>query len=73
MIDAVKNAGIDLVTTSNNHSFDTGLNGLKRTAQQLKKHDLDFIGTYEEKPDSRIKMKEINEIKVGFISLYGND
>ena len=68
VIDAVKNAGIDLVTTSNNHSFDTGLNGLKRTAQQLKKHDLDFIGTYEEKPDSRIKMKEINEIKVGLLA-----
>lgn len=68
VIDAIKNAGIDLITTTNNHSFDTGLDGLKRTAQQLKKHDLEFIGTYEEKPESRIKMKEVNGFKVGLLA-----
>lgn len=67
-IDAIKNAGIDLVTTTNNHSFDTGLEGLQRTAKTLEEHNLDYIGTYYEPPSSRIKIKEINGIKIAILA-----
>lgn len=68
IIDAMKNAGINLVNTTNNHSFDTGLEGLQRTAKILEENDLDHIGTYHSSPTSRIKMKEINNINVGILA-----
>lgn len=68
VIDAIKKSGIDLVTTTNNHSFDTDLEGLQRTAKTLENHDLDYVGTYYSSPTSRIKMKQINNIDIGILA-----
>lgn len=51
--------------TSNNHSYDTGLFGLKRTAQVLKQRGIEFIGTREVETDPAYAVKEINNIKIG--------
>ena len=45
LADVMKKAGINLFLTSNNHCYDTGLTGLKRTANVLKSKKIDFIGT----------------------------
>lgn len=68
VIDAIKKSGIDVVTTTNNHSFDTDLEGLQRTAKILEDHDLDYVGTYYSSPTSRIKMKQINNINIGILA-----
>src|SRR5699024_10682249 len=47
-IDAVKNAGIDFLTHANNHSLDTGSDGLKRTAQMIRDKGLRSVGSYAE-------------------------
>lgn len=43
--DAVKEAGIDLVSTANNHTFDRGYDGLVRTIEVLEKKGIPYAGT----------------------------
>lgn len=43
---AVKNAGMDLVSTANNHTFDRGMAGLIRTLETLDKYGVAHTGTY---------------------------
>lgn len=43
---AVKNAGIDLVSTANNHTFDRGMAGLIRTLEVLDRCGVAHTGTY---------------------------
>lgn len=62
---AIKNSGLNFLVTANNHSYDTGLFGLKRTAQVLKQNGIEFIGTRETTADSTYAVKEINGIKIG--------
>lgn len=65
LADYIKDAGINLLLTANNHSYDTGLFGLKRTARVLKNKGISFIGTRESEEDSLYTVKEINGIKIG--------
>lgn len=44
----VKNAGVDLVSTANNHCLDRGKNGLDKTIEILDEIGLNHIGTYKE-------------------------
>src|SRR5690625_3902976 len=66
-IDAIKDAGIDVLTTANNHSLDTGSQGLKRTVEVIREKGLSSVGTYDEKPESRVFMQEVRseERRVG--------
>lgn len=45
IVDALKNIGIDLVSTANNHSMDTGVQGVKRTYKTLKEKGILPVGT----------------------------
>ena len=65
LLDVVKNSGIGFLTTANNHCYDTGLFGLKRTAAQLKAKNIDFIGTKETDADPVYTVKNVNGIKIG--------
>lgn len=42
---AIKNAGIDLVSTVNNHTLDRGADGMVRTMRVLDEIDLSYVGT----------------------------
>ena len=46
MADAVKNAGIDLVSTANNHTFDRGMEGAVRTLKVLDDKGISHTGSY---------------------------
>lgn len=64
-IEDIQNAGLDVLITANNHSLDTGSDGLKRTAEMMKKFKMDHVGTYDKPPeDSRFLLKEVNGLKV---------
>jgi len=67
-IDAIKYAGFDVLTTANNHSLDTGSEGLKRTVEAIQSKGIDAVGTYNKKTESRVLMKEVKEIKVAILS-----
>lgn len=66
LADAIKSSGLNFLITANNHAYDTGLYGLKRTAQVLKQRGIEFIGTRETTDDPTYAVKEINGIKIGF-------
>lgn len=68
LIDALKYAGIDVLSTANNHSLDTGRDGLKRTVQVIREKGLDSVGTYDEKPNSRVLIKDVQGIKIAIVS-----
>lgn len=68
LADNIKKAGINLLLTTNNHSYDTGLFGLKRTVQILKERKIGFLGTKETESDPSFLVKDINGIKIGMAS-----
>ena len=71
--DALKDAGFDLLSTINNHSYDKGDIGVERTLEVLKKKGFDTVGTREKESDSDYIVKDINNIKVGITSYsYGD-
>ena len=45
---AIKNAGIDFLSTANNHCMDRGLDGLKRTVRKLEEIGVSHDGTYDD-------------------------
>ncbi len=65
LLDYLKADGFDMLLTSNNHSLDTGLAGLKRTVSQIKQRNIDFLGTKEVESDPTYLVKNINGIKIG--------
>ena len=68
-LDSIKGSGIDLVTISNNHILDKGINGVKETAENLNERNLDYVG-YKE----RYKMVNIKNLKVGILAYtYGTN
>ena len=74
LLDYVKADGFDMLLTANNHCLDTGLAGLKRTVQQLKAKNLDFLGTKETADDPTYIVKDINGIKIGMVAYtYGTN
>lgn len=75
--DAVKNSGIDFVTTANNHLLDMKFEGARRTIQILNEKQLDFIGTYsslEDKKNNSVKILERGGIKFAILAYtYGTN
>ncbi len=69
----IKDAGIGLVTTCNNHAFDRGLEGLLDTLDNLDAAGIDHVGTYRNREESSRKfIREIKGVKIGFIAYsYG--
>lgn len=65
LADAMKGAGIDLLLTANNHSYDNGSSGFNNTITQLKNRNIAFIGT-RQSGDKNYYVRDINGIKVGF-------
>ncbi|MCR8745175.1 CapA family protein [Romboutsia lituseburensis] len=73
LVDAVKNAGIDIVSTINNHSFDKGDLGLERTLKICKEKGLETVGTVENISDKNYIIKDVSGINVGITAFsYGN-
>lgn len=69
----LKAAGFTILTTSNNHSFDKGIKGLKKTIQVLKIAGLNHTGTFEDTADKkRSIILDVNGCRIGLISYtYG--
>ena len=72
---AMKNAGIDLVSTANNHSLDTGYSGIESTIDFLDQEGIIHTGTYKSEEDrDKTTIVEIKGLKVAFLSFtYGTN
>jgi poly-gamma-glutamate synthesis protein (capsule biosynthesis protein) len=67
-LDAVKYAGFDILSTANNHTLDTYKEGLIRTLDEIEERGMLSVGTYREKPESRVLYVEEKGIKIAFLS-----
>ena len=65
VVDALKNAGVDMLLTANNHSYDTHTAGLLRTVSVVREKGLDYLGTRDNTEESFYKVKDVGGVKVG--------
>lgn len=71
-LDSIKNSGIDLVTTANNHLLDRGVDSVLRTIDNLNEKSLDFVGSYANNDDNKRKIVEIDGMRIGILAYtYG--
>ena len=72
---ALKDIGIDIVTTAGNHCLDKGFKGLSETIDVLDENGLEHLGTYKTAEDQqKLFVKDLNGAKVAFIDYsYGTN
>ena len=72
---ALKNIGVDVLSTANNHSLDKGYSGLTSTIDKLDEIGLEHIGTYKSSEEQeKILIKDVNGISIAFLSYtYGTN
>lgn len=72
---AIKDAGFDFLCTANNHSMDTGEDGILRTLEVVKKNGLGYTGTFLSKADhDSMRILDIKGIKLGILNYtYGTN
>lgn len=64
----IKNIGIDMLSTANNHALDFGIEGLIKTAKEIEKIGIDYTGTHFPNQE-KYKIVDIKGVKIGFIAL----
>ena len=71
-LDEIKRAGIDFVTTANNHCYDGGEAGLLRTLYLLNERGISHTGTFTSLEEKRYLVLTVGGIRVAILSLtYG--
>ena len=71
----LKEFGIDVVSTANNHSLDTGYKGIESTIDYLNEVGILHTGTFKSVEDQEnIVIKEVNGLKLAFLAYtYGTN
>lgn len=67
IVDGAKDAGFDMLLTANNHSNDTGFDGITRTLEVIDERGMDRLGIVRDVSEKKYAVKEINGIRVGMI------
>ena len=67
IVPSLQSAGFDMLTTANNHCYDTHSAGFHRTQQVLKDAQMDYTGTFSGAGDARYLVKDLNGVQVGMI------
>ncbi len=72
---ALKDIGVDIITTAGNHCLDKGFKGLCETIDVLDENEIEHLGTYKTAEDqNKLFIKDINGAKVAFIDYtYGTN
>ena len=65
ILDGLKNAGVDLLLTSNNHAYDTSSIGISRTIEKIEESQLLYLGTKKSPEDPNYMIMELNDIRLG--------
>lgn len=72
LADAIKNSGVDIVSTINNHTYDRGSDGVYRTLDVLNSKDIEHVGTQINDEDENFLIKDIDGVKLGITAYsYG--
>lgn len=72
---ALKEIGVDIISTAGNHALDYGYSGLCRTIDVLDVSGISHLGTYKTKEDSeKLLIKDVKGVKIAFINYtYGTN
>lgn len=65
ILSSLKKAGVDCLLTANNHTYDTGAHGVKRTLSKVKESGFDSVGTRQAEADKKYLVKDVKGIKLG--------
>lgn len=68
IVSALANAGVDVCLTANNHSYDTGYDGMLRTLDIVSNNNLGHLGTRKTNTEPFVMVKQINGIKIGMVN-----
>lgn len=63
----LQGAGVDMLLTATNHSYDTGLASMKRTIRVIGDMGMDHLGTRSSTEEPFYIVKDLNGIKVGMV------
>ncbi len=71
----LKDIGVDVLATANNHCMDKGNSGLVSTLDYLDKYEISHMGTYRSQEEqNKILVKDVNGIKIAFLAFtYGTN
>jgi len=67
-VQALARAGVDLVTTANNHCFDMGLEGVVSTLRVLREEGIESFGTGQRTEDLGPKIMDLASVRLGFVT-----
>lgn len=65
---ALKNSGINLVATANNHTYDNGGEAMLRTLDILHGQELETFGTQKTVEEKNYIIRDVKGVKIGFAS-----
>lgn len=71
----LKELGIDVLSTANNHSLDKGYSGIESTIDYLDIEEISHMGTYKSiEKQNEILYKQVNGLKIAFLAFtYGTN
>lgn len=70
---ALKNAGVDMVQTANNHCLDRGVSGLNATVANIRSAGLAYLGT-RDRPEDSFRIISLDGFRLGFLAAtYGTN
>lgn len=70
-LEAIKNAGINVLVTANNHCLDQGLKGALETMDWIEKYNIPYTGTFKSQQDRQtepVLFLEKNNIKIALVN-----
>lgn len=74
LLSALKDSGFDMLTTANNHCFDRGEDGLRRTILKIKEAGLEHTGTRISEEEPAYLVKDFDGTTVAFVAYtYGTN
>ena len=68
IVDGARNAGFNLLLTSNNHSYDRGEAGFYRTIETIRSKGVECLGTTLNAEEPKYSVRDVNGIRLGLIS-----
>lgn len=73
IIEALQNAGVDIINNLTNHSLDYGAIGAHASIENIQSYGMEYVGSYQSWEDyNQPRIIEVKDMKIGFLSYaYG--
>lgn len=68
IVDALSDAGVDIITAANNHRMDMGISGFYRTIRVVKDKGLDIIGVKTANEEKTYVLRKVKGVNIAFLN-----